>query len=103
MTLNDLVSLLSTEDLNNDAIRYVLTGNASAFHDKFTFDVMDAKPNTLRDVFHIQWSVIEFEQKDFNVSESAEVIKVPLRRYGNLKQVSFCCGIFWPRIIKVIM
>lgn len=37
------------------------------------------------------WSVIQFISPEYNVSESAGVIRVPVVKKGNLKQVIYCC------------
>lgn len=56
----------------------------------FTFDLVDSKPNRVsNNMFHIMWSVIEFASPVYNVTESAGVIRVPVIKKGNLKQVRF--------------
>ena len=77
-----------TEDLNNQVVRYVLTSDPKVTQDSFTFDLMDKKPNKVSDnVFHILWAVIGFEQTTVNVTETSGVIRIPVIRKGNLKQV----------------
>ena len=69
-------------------IRYLLTGNISATADSFQFNIMDSKPNVLEDnVFHISWCVLQFEKHKMEVAEHEGIIRVPISRYGNLKQV----------------
>lgn len=56
----------------------------------FTFDLIDSKPNRVsNNMFHIMWSVIEFVSPVYNVTESAGVVRVPVIKRGNLKQVRF--------------
>ena len=56
----------------------------------FTFDLVDSQPNRVsNNMFHIMWSVIEFASPVYNVTESAGVIRVPVIKKGNLKQVRF--------------
>ena len=76
------------DDIDEGRIRYVLTGNVSALHDQLTFDLVDSQPNTLPgNVFHVQWSVIEFEQVLYNVSETVGELHIPVKRRGFTKQV----------------
>ncbi|XP_013419183.1 extracellular matrix protein FRAS1-like, partial [Lingula anatina] len=83
------ISLFSQEDINNGVIRYVLFTSTNETKDKFTFDLMDSKPNIVKEqVFHIRWSYINFELPDINITESSGVIRVPVKRIGNLKQYS---------------
>ena len=66
-----------------------MTGDVTEMGDSFTFDLMDKKPNHVPDnEFHIMWSVISFEHPVMNITESAGVIRIPVTRTGNLKQVS---------------
>uniref|UniRef100_A0AAY4BT87 VWFC domain-containing protein n=1 Tax=Denticeps clupeoides TaxID=299321 RepID=A0AAY4BT87_9TELE len=75
-------------DINLGLIRYVL--NDRRVHetmDTFKFLVKDSKPNIVSDnVFHIQWSLISFEHKIYNVSEKAGSVAVTVKRTGNLNQ-----------------
>ncbi|XP_041363241.1 extracellular matrix organizing protein FRAS1-like isoform X2 [Gigantopelta aegis] len=83
------VRSFSQDDLNNGKIRFVLTAGTDEYQDSFTFDLMDAKPNVVPgNIFHIMWSVVDFEKPQFNVTETAGVIQVPVVRKGNLKQYS---------------
>lgn len=75
--------------MNNQLIRYVLTGDISVAKDEFVFDLMDSKPNRVTDnTFYISWSYIEFNQVLINVTETSGIVQVPVNRKGNLKQVS---------------
>lgn len=83
------ISCLSLDDVNNQLIRYVLTGDISVAKDEFVFDLMDSKPNRVTDnTFYISWSYIEFNQVLINVTETSGIVQVPVNRKGNLKQVS---------------
>lgn len=83
------LSCLSLDDVNNQLIRYVLTGDISVAKDEFVFDLMDSKPNRVTDnTFYISWSYIEFNQVLINVTETSGIVQVPVNRKGNLKQVS---------------
>uniref|UniRef100_UPI001ED83835 extracellular matrix protein FRAS1 n=1 Tax=Scatophagus argus TaxID=75038 RepID=UPI001ED83835 len=75
-------------DINLGLIRYVLHHeNVQETMDNFKFLVKDSKPNVVIDnVFHIQWSLISFEHKSYNVSEKAGTVAVTVRRTGNLNQ-----------------
>jgi len=65
-----------------------LTSGIDQLEDSFIFDLMDKKPNLIPgNVFHIMWSVIGFEKLEFNVTETAGVIRLPVVRQGNVKQV----------------
>lgn len=82
------LSCLSLDDVNNQLIRYVLTGDISVAKDEFVFDLMDSKPNRVTDnTFYISWSYIEFNQVLINVTETSGIVQVPVNRKGNLKQV----------------
>jgi len=60
----------------------------SVLNDNFTFDLMDSKPNVVSgNVMHIQWSFITFARPQFNITETSGVIRIPIKRYGYLKQV----------------
>lgn len=86
---NQFLSLL-LEDINNKVIRYVLTSDVQVVQDSFTFDLLDSKPNRVPgNIFHILWSVIGFEMPTLNITETAGVIRVPVIRKGNQKQVKF--------------
>ncbi|KAF0034366.1 hypothetical protein F2P81_014432 [Scophthalmus maximus] len=75
-------------DINLGLIRYVLhQENVQETTDHFRFLVRDSKPNVVSDnVFHIQWSLISFEHKSYNVSEKAGTVAVTVKRTGNLNQ-----------------
>ncbi|KAM6930976.1 extracellular matrix organizing protein FRAS1 [Xenentodon cancila] len=75
-------------DINLGLIRYVLRQeNVLETMDNFKFLVKDSKPNVVSDnVFHIQWSLISFEHKSYNVSEKAGTVAVTVKRTGNLNQ-----------------
>ena len=79
-----------SEDIDNGIIKYVLTDfNSHISQDGFAFNLLDTKPNRVPgNRFHITWSVLSFEKALFNVTETAGVILVPVKRTGNLKQVS---------------
>lgn len=82
------ISWFSLDDVNNQLIRYVLTGDISVAKDEFVFDLMDSKPNRVTDnTFYISWSHIEFNQVLINVTETSGIVQVPVNRKGNLKQV----------------
>ncbi len=95
--LNSLMVAMVTEDVNNGAVRYVLSNESSAaVSDLFVFDLKDRKPNIVPgNIFHIQWSYVLFEQPHFNVTEEAGIIRIPVKRVGNLKQVGPCTGTSW--------
>lgn len=70
-------------------IRYVLTSKDEVTEDMFTFDLVDSKPNrVMNNKFHIMWSVVEFAGEEYSVMESEGVIRIPIVRSGNHKQVS---------------
>lgn len=88
LTLVDRVEICLSEDVNNQLIRFVLTGDVSVAGDDFIFDLMDSKPNRVTDNnFYITWSFIEFDQLLLNVTETSGIVQVPVNRKGNLKQV----------------
>ena len=75
-------------DIDNGILRYVLTEWGSVYEDSFTFDLYDGKLNRVPDTtFHITRSVVSFEKAQFNVTETAGIIRLPVRHYGNLKEV----------------
>ena len=81
---------LFLDDIDHEVIRYVLTNQDDITEDMFTFDLVDSNPNRVsNNMFHIMWSVIEFASPVYNVTESAGVIRVPVIKKGNLKQVRF--------------
>ncbi|KAK3090989.1 hypothetical protein FSP39_016284, partial [Pinctada imbricata] len=83
------ISSFTQDDIHNQIVRYVMTSDPMTLQDSFTFNLMDSKPNIVPDnVFHITWSVIEFEEVQLNVTETSGVIKVPVVRMGNLNQYS---------------
>ncbi|KAL3876627.1 hypothetical protein ACJMK2_034445 [Sinanodonta woodiana] len=62
------------DDIDKGRIRYVLTNAGDSVQDSFTFDLLDTKPNRVPDnLFHIMWSVIEFEAAHFNITEMSGV------------------------------
>ncbi|CAM4540352.1 unnamed protein product [Leuciscus chuanchicus] len=75
-------------DINLGLIRYVLSEDrVQETMDNFKFLVKDSKPNIVSDnVFHIQWSLISFEHKSYNVSEKDGTVAVTVKRTGNLNQ-----------------
>ncbi|XP_071779938.2 extracellular matrix organizing protein FRAS1 [Centroberyx gerrardi] len=82
------VTTFTQADINLGLIRYVLhQENVQETMDNFKFLVKDSKPNVVSDnVFHIQWSLISFEHKSYNVSEKAGTVAVTVKRSGNLNQ-----------------
>uniref|UniRef100_A0A3Q2PFS0 Fraser extracellular matrix complex subunit 1 n=1 Tax=Fundulus heteroclitus TaxID=8078 RepID=A0A3Q2PFS0_FUNHE len=82
------VTTFTQADVNLGLIRYVLhQENIQETMDNFKFLVKDSKPNVVSDnVFHIQWSLISFEHKSYNVSEKAGTVAVTVKRTGNLNQ-----------------
>uniref|UniRef100_A0A3B5B2R5 Extracellular matrix protein FRAS1-like n=1 Tax=Stegastes partitus TaxID=144197 RepID=A0A3B5B2R5_9TELE len=82
------VSTFTQADINLGLIRYVLhQENVQETMDNFKFLVKDSKPNVVSDnVFHVQWSLISFEHKSYNVSEKAGTVAVTVKRTGNLNQ-----------------
>ncbi|KAG7490496.1 extracellular matrix FRAS1 [Solea senegalensis] len=88
MKPGNAVTTFTQADINLGLIRYVLhEENVQETMDTFKFLVKDSKPNVVRDnVFHIQWSLISFEHKSYNVSEKAGTVAVTVKRTGNLNQ-----------------
>ncbi|XP_072243382.1 extracellular matrix organizing protein FRAS1 isoform X1 [Leuresthes tenuis] len=82
------ITTFTQADINLGLIRYVLhQENIQETMDNFKFLVKDSKPNVVSDnVFHIQWSLISFEHKSYNVSEKAGTVAVTVKRTGNLNQ-----------------
>ncbi|XP_028271090.1 extracellular matrix organizing protein FRAS1 isoform X7 [Parambassis ranga] len=82
------VTTFTQADINLGLIRYVLhQENVLETMDNFKFLVKDSKPNVVSDnVFHIQWSLISFEHRSYNVSEKAGTVAVTVKRSGNLNQ-----------------
>uniref|UniRef100_A0A3Q3MY85 Fraser extracellular matrix complex subunit 1 n=1 Tax=Mastacembelus armatus TaxID=205130 RepID=A0A3Q3MY85_9TELE len=82
------ITTFTQADVNLGLIRYVLhQENVQETMDNFKFLVKDSKPNVVSDnVFHIQWSLISFEHKSYNVSEKAGTVAVTVKRTGNLNQ-----------------
>ncbi|XP_042580368.1 extracellular matrix organizing protein FRAS1-like [Cyprinus carpio] len=82
------ITSFTQADINLGLIRYVLSeDNVQETMDNFRFLVKDSKPNIVTDnVFHIQWSLISFEHKSYNVSEKDGTVAVTVKRTGNLNQ-----------------
>ncbi|XP_032434237.1 extracellular matrix organizing protein FRAS1 isoform X1 [Xiphophorus hellerii] len=82
------VTTFTQAEINLGLIRYLLRQeNIQETMDTFKFLVKDSKPNVVSDnVFHIQWSLISFEHKSYNVSEKAGTVAVTVKRSGNLNQ-----------------
>ncbi|KAM9446229.1 extracellular matrix organizing protein FRAS1 [Clarias gariepinus] len=82
------VTSFTQADVNLGLIRYVLNDDGvQETMDNFKFLVKDSKPNIVSDnVFHIQWSLISFEHRSYNVSEKAGTVAVTVKRTGNLNQ-----------------
>uniref|UniRef100_H3DH31 Fraser extracellular matrix complex subunit 1 n=1 Tax=Tetraodon nigroviridis TaxID=99883 RepID=H3DH31_TETNG len=82
------ITSFTQADINLGLIRYVLDEETvQETMDNFKFLVKDSKPNVVSDnVFHIQWSLISFEHKSYNVSEKAGTVAVTVKRTGNLNQ-----------------
>ncbi|KAM9823010.1 extracellular matrix organizing protein FRAS1 [Syngnathus typhle] len=82
------VSSFTQADINLGLIRYVLREeSAQETMDNFHFLVRDSKPNVVSgNLFHIQWSLISFQHKSYNVSETAGAVAVTVKRTGNLNQ-----------------
>uniref|UniRef100_A0A8C1KDS0 Fraser extracellular matrix complex subunit 1 n=1 Tax=Cyprinus carpio TaxID=7962 RepID=A0A8C1KDS0_CYPCA len=82
------ITSFTQADINLGLIRYVLSeDNIQETMDNFRFLVKDSKPNIVSDnVFHIQWSLISFEHKSYNVSEKDGTVAVTVKRTGNLNQ-----------------
>ncbi|XP_061672611.1 extracellular matrix protein FRAS1 isoform X3 [Syngnathoides biaculeatus] len=82
------VSSFTQADINLGLIHYVLREESTQeTMDNFHFLVKDGKPNVVSDnVFHIQWSLISFDHKSYNVSEKAGTVAVTVKRTGNLNQ-----------------
>ncbi|CAN9512669.1 unnamed protein product [Ophioblennius macclurei] len=82
------INTFTQADINLGLIRYVLhEENIQETMDNFKFLVKDSKPNVVSDnVFHIQWSIISFQHKSYNVSEKAGTVAVTVKRSGNLNQ-----------------
>lgn len=78
------------EDINNSVIRFILTAQGAFYEDSFTFDIYDSRPNRIPDnSFHMTWSAVEFELALVNVTETAGIVHIPVKRRGNMKHVSF--------------
>ncbi|XP_074526804.1 extracellular matrix organizing protein FRAS1 [Halichoeres trimaculatus] len=88
LTPGSPVTSFTQADINLGLIRFVLhQENVQETMDHFKFLVKDSKPNVVSDnVFHIQWSLISFQHKSFNVSEKAGTVAVTVKRTGNLNQ-----------------
>ncbi|XP_059921872.1 extracellular matrix protein FRAS1 isoform X2 [Gadus macrocephalus] len=82
------ITSFTQADVNLGLVRYVMhQENLQETSDNFKFLVKDSKPNEVRDnVFHIQWSLISFQHKSYNVSEKANTVSVTVKRSGNLNQ-----------------
>ncbi|KAJ8398108.1 hypothetical protein AAFF_G00431850 [Aldrovandia affinis] len=82
------ITTFSQADISLGLIRYVLNEDSiQETMDNFKFLVKDSKPNVVSDnVFHIQWSLISFEHRSYNVSEKAGTVAVTVKRTGNLNQ-----------------
>ncbi|CAN0438603.1 unnamed protein product [Lampetra planeri] len=82
------VKAFTQEEVNLGVLRYVLEeGKVEETVDSFRFSVRDSKPNMVSDnVFHIQWSIISFQHRRYNASETAGTVSVTVKRRGNLNQ-----------------
>ncbi|XP_071256392.1 extracellular matrix organizing protein FRAS1-like [Salvelinus alpinus] len=82
------ITTFTQADVNLGLIRYVLhEDSVTETVDNFTFLVKDTKPNVVSDnLFHIQWSLVSFQHRSYNVSEKAGTVSVTVKRTGNLNQ-----------------
>uniref|UniRef100_A0A8C7J2L3 Fraser extracellular matrix complex subunit 1 n=1 Tax=Oncorhynchus kisutch TaxID=8019 RepID=A0A8C7J2L3_ONCKI len=82
------ITSFTQADVNLGLIRYVLHEDSlTETVDNFKFLVKDSKPNVVSDnLFHIQWSLISFQHRSYNVSEKAGTVSVTVKRTGNLNQ-----------------
>uniref|UniRef100_A0A673X419 Fraser extracellular matrix complex subunit 1 n=1 Tax=Salmo trutta TaxID=8032 RepID=A0A673X419_SALTR len=82
------ITSFTQADINLGLIRYVLhEESVTETMDNFKFLVKDSKPNVVSDnLFHIQWSLISFQHRSYNVSEKAGTVSVTVKRTGNLNQ-----------------
>ncbi|KAK6312696.1 hypothetical protein J4Q44_G00160430, partial [Coregonus suidteri] len=82
------ITRFTQADINLGLIRYVLHEESmTETMDNFKFLVKDSKPNIVSDnFFHIQWSLISFQHRSYNVSEKAGTVSVTVKRMGNLNQ-----------------
>ncbi|XP_053388167.1 extracellular matrix organizing protein FRAS1-like isoform X2 [Mercenaria mercenaria] len=90
-TTNPGVDVLTftQEDIDNSVIRYILTAQGAFFEDSFMFDIYDSRPNRIPgNTFHLTWSTVEFEQALVNVTETAGIVHIPVKRRGSLKHYS---------------
>lgn len=84
------VSSFTQADIIAGRIYYELITYAhNITSDEFIFEVTDSKPNTVSgNVFHIQWAWLIMAHREYNVTETGGVVKVFVKRTGNLKQHS---------------
>ncbi|XP_042177181.1 extracellular matrix organizing protein FRAS1-like [Oncorhynchus tshawytscha] len=82
------ITTFTQADINLGLIRYVLfEESVTETVDNFKFLVKDGKPNVVSDnLFHIQWSLVSFQHRSYNVSEKAGTVSVTVKRTGNLNQ-----------------
>ncbi|XP_029574000.1 extracellular matrix organizing protein FRAS1 [Salmo trutta] len=82
------INTFTQADINLGLIRYVLhEESVTETMDNFKFLVKDSKPNVVSDnLFHIQWSLVSFQHRSYNVSEKAGTVSVTVKRMGNLNQ-----------------
>ncbi|XP_066488376.1 extracellular matrix organizing protein FRAS1 [Tiliqua scincoides] len=82
------ITTFTQEEVNLGLIQYVLhEDKTQEAEDSFQFLVKDSRPSVVTDnTFHIQWSLISFQQTSYNVSEKSGSVSVTVKRTGNLKQ-----------------
>ncbi|XP_071003248.1 extracellular matrix organizing protein FRAS1-like, partial [Oncorhynchus clarkii lewisi] len=82
------ITTFTQADINLGLIRYVLfEESVTETVDNFKFLVKDGKPNVVSDnLFHIQWSLVSFQHRSYNVIENAGTVSVTVKRTGNLNQ-----------------
>lgn len=81
-----------SDDINRGKIRYVLTDlDTPETSDFFIARLQDnAQPPNIVDgiKFTVQWSWISFEQPEYTVQETAGVVRLLIRKTGNINQYS---------------
>ena len=86
------ITQFNQEDINRGLIRYVLTDvNTPETTDFFIARLQDnaQPPNVIDNIkFPIQWSWLSYEQPEYQVQETVGVVRIIIRKTGNLNQYS---------------
>ncbi|XP_059478659.1 extracellular matrix organizing protein FRAS1-like [Neocloeon triangulifer] len=78
-------SVFTQDDINAGRIYYQLDSNVDYFQtrDEFTFDITDVSTKSLTgNIFRIQWAWVNFDQPNYNISESSAELFIKIVKNG---------------------